>query len=142
MVEYRSDLHGVDESSLEGPFFVGWTRRLSPATHLEILRAADERVVAVDGTRVVGFITALTDRILTAYIPLLEVVPDRRGEGIGTELVRRLLARLDRLYAVDVLCDPAVVPFYARLGFAYATGATLRRYEFQAGPAAGSAGDG
>ena len=133
MIEYRSDLTGIDETSLDGPFFVGWPRRPSPATHLEILRAADERVVAVEGSKVVGFVTALTDRILTAYIPLLEVVPDRQRRGIGTELVRRLLDRLDGLYAVDVLCDPGTVPFYARLGFAYSTGAALRRYEFQEG---------
>ncbi len=133
MIEYRYDLDGIDETWLEGPFFVDWPNPPSPATHLRILHAAEERVVAVSDGRVVGFVTALTDRILTAYIPLLEVTPGFQEQGIGTRLVQHLLERFDRLYAVDVLCDPDVIPFYERFGFQASTGAVLRRYEHQAG---------
>ena len=80
---------------------------------------------AVD--RVVGFITAISDGVLAAYIPLLEVLPDYRGQGIGTELVRRLLHKLNGLYMVDVLCDPGLQPFYARLGMLPSTGMMIRR---------------
>jgi ribosomal protein S18 acetylase RimI-like enzyme len=38
-------------------------------------------------------------------LPLLEVLPEYQGQGVGTELVRRLLARLDSLYMVDLCCD-------------------------------------
>jgi len=34
---------------------------------------------------------------------------------------------------VDVACDPAVVPFYRRLGLRPATGASLRRHDRQSG---------
>ena len=44
------------------------------------------------------------------------MLPNRQGQGIGTELMRRLLARLDRLYMVDLCCDAELEPFYARLG--------------------------
>jgi hypothetical protein len=33
----------------------------------------------VDNGRVIGFITAVTDKVLSAYIPLLEVLPAYRG---------------------------------------------------------------
>lgn len=77
--------------------------------------------------------TAITDGILTAYVPLLEVLPDYQGMGIGSELARRMLARWAHLYAIDLLCDPDLQPFYARLGMRPASGMLLRHYANQAG---------
>jgi len=54
--------------------------------------------------------------VLSAYIPLLEVLPEWQGRGIGTELMRRLLDRLRGLYMVDLCCDAELEPFYRRLG--------------------------
>ena len=83
--------------------------------------------------QVVGFINAISDGVLTAYIPLLEVLPAYQGQGIGATLVTRLLARLDHLYMVDLLCDADVQPFYARLGMRPATGMMVRHYDRQSG---------
>ena len=111
------------------PFFVGWPMPPSPAERLEILRAADEVVVARAGDEVVGFATALTDGRFAAYLPLVEVVPDRQGEGIGSVMVHHLLDRLDRCYMVDLACDDDVVPFYERLGGTRLAGVGWRRPE-------------
>jgi ribosomal protein S18 acetylase RimI-like enzyme len=54
---------------------------------------------------------------MSAYIPLLEVLPEYQGSGIGSELVRRVLAPVGDLYMVDLACDEELVPFYERLGF-------------------------
>ena len=40
-----------------------------------------------------GFVTALSDGDFAAFIPLLEVFPEYHGQGVGSELVTRLLAR-------------------------------------------------
>ena len=40
-----------------------------------------------------------------------------RGRGVGTELVQRLLAQVESLYMVDVVCDPDLIPFYEACGF-------------------------
>jgi ribosomal protein S18 acetylase RimI-like enzyme len=119
---------------LEG-FFEGWPNPPTPETHLRLLEQSDEVILAVDGVsgEVVGFITAISDGVLAAYIPLLEVRPAYRGQGIGTALVRRMLDRLDDLYMVDLLCDPALQPFYAALGMRPATGMMVRNYEQQSG---------
>ena len=37
-------------------------------------------------------------------------------------LTRRMLDNLTRLYMVDLLCDPELQPFYARLGMKAASG--------------------
>ena len=115
MIEYVDELAGVEPGQLQG-FFVDWPNPPSPERHLEILQGSAHVVLARDGTRVVGFITAISDGVISAYIPLLEVLPEYQGHGIGTELVRRLLAKLGDMYMVDLMCDVDVVPFYERLG--------------------------
>lgn len=115
-VEYTESTEGVTPEQLAG-FFVGWPSPPSPEQHLAILRGSDHVVLAWDGDRVVGFVTAITDGAISAYVPLLEVLPDHQGRGIGTELMRRVLAHLDGLYMVDLCCDADLEPYYARLGF-------------------------
>jgi ribosomal protein S18 acetylase RimI-like enzyme len=98
-------------------FFVGWPSPPSPERHLELLRGSAAVVLARDGDNVVGFVNAVSDGVLSAYIPLLEVLPDYQGRGIGSELVRRLVVRLESLYMIDLCCDAELEPFYLRLGF-------------------------
>ena len=71
-------------------------------------------MLARDADEIIGFVTAISDGVLAAYIPLLEVRRQWRGKGVGRELVRRLLTQLDRLYMVDIVCDPDLIPFYER----------------------------
>lgn len=47
--------------------------------------------------------------------------------SIGRELVQRLVAQLDHLYAIDLCCDADLVPYYEKLGFTGFAGAGLRR---------------
>ena len=115
MIEYVTSTEDVEPADLEG-FFVGWPRRPSSQRHLELLRGSSHVVLAHDGRRVVGFVTAISDGVLSAYIPLLEVLPEYQHRGIGRELTRRLLVQLDGLYMVDLSCDEDVVPFYERFG--------------------------
>ncbi len=65
--------------------------------------------------------------MLYAFIPLLEVLPSHRGRGIGSELVERLLEELKHFYAVDLMCDPELQPFYDRFGMHRAIGMVIRR---------------
>jgi len=134
MIRYDDRPDAADGADLLG-FFEGWPDPPSPATHREILRRSDLVVLAVEEEtgRVVGFVTAITDGVLAAYLPLLEVLPSYRGRGIGTELVRRMLSRLDGLYMADLLCDDDLVPFYERLGMFRVNGMARRNFERQSG---------
>lgn len=129
MIAYTESLEGVGPAQLEG-FFAGWPSPPSPERHLEILRGSAAVVLARDGERVVGFVTAVSDGVLSAYIPLLEVLPEFQGCGIGTELMRRMLDRLSGLYMIDLCCDATLQPFYARLGLrTWDRGMGVRNYE-------------
>lgn len=133
-LEYTTDLEGITAGMLEG-FFVGWPDPPSEETHLRLLGNSSHRVVAMEreSNRVVGFITAVSDGVLSAYIPLLEVLSEYQGAGIGQELVRRMFGELDHLYMIDVCCDDDVVPFYERLGMHRTNGMILRNYNRQSG---------
>jgi ribosomal protein S18 acetylase RimI-like enzyme len=115
-------------------FFVGWSQQPSPEKHHEVLRKSDYCILALDeNDKVVGFITAITDHVLTAYISLLEVLPDHQNQGIGAQLVQRLLKKLHGIYTVDMLCDPELVPYFESIGMTKAVGVAKRNEKRQSG---------
>lgn len=112
---YREDLTGASPETLHG-FFVGWPRPPGPEALHDALSRSSHVILAWEDGRVAGFVSALTDGALAASVPLLEVLPEYQGRGIGTELVRRMLNRLQDVYMLDLVCDEELVPFYERLG--------------------------
>ena len=113
---FTSGIEGLRCDDLAG-FFVGWPHPPPLDVRLEILRAADEVVVCRDADgSVVGFATAITDHRFAAYIPLVEVLPEHQGRGIGSKMVTALLDQVRGCYMIDLVCDDDVVPFYERLG--------------------------
>jgi ribosomal protein S18 acetylase RimI-like enzyme len=134
MIRYTDSADGITEEQLDG-FFVGWPNPPSRETHMRILQGSSVVVLAVDDetSRVVGFVTAVTDGVLSAYIPLLEVLPEYRRRGIGSGLANRMMEKLGRLYMVDLICDPHMEDFYSRFGMKPAHAMAVRRYERQSG---------
>ncbi len=132
-ITYTESIEGILPERLEG-FFVGWLHPPSAATLLRLLRNSTHRVLAVEATgTVVGYVTAITDGVLFANVSSVEVLPEYQGQGIGTELVTRMLDKLRDLYAVDLVCDPDLQPFYARCGMQPVAAMILRRYDRQTG---------
>lgn len=131
---YKNSLDGITSDMLQG-FFVDWPNPPAPDTHLRLLKQSSKVILAVDETanRVVGFITAISDGILSAYIPLLEVLPAYKNKGIGKELVTRMLTELDDIYMIDLCCDDDLVPYYDQFGMRKTNGMILRNYNRQSG---------
>lgn len=129
MIEYATTTEGVTPGMLHG-FFSRWKAPRTPDDHLRILLGSDRVVLAIDtgASRVVGFITAITDGVQAAFIPLLEVLPDYRKQGIGSELVKRMLSDLADIPCIDLTCDPEVQGFYERLGMVRSVGMVVRNY--------------
>lgn len=130
-IRYTAELTGISADQLRGGFFVGWPNPPAPADHLRILQGSYAVELALVNDQVIGYLTAISDGVSTAYLPQLEVLETYRGRGVGSELVRRMLVRLRHLYAIDLLCDPDVQPFYERLGMHRATGMLMRNYDRQ-----------
>ncbi|MBT2663403.1 GNAT family N-acetyltransferase [Bacillus sp. ISL-45] len=135
---YKNSLESITPEMLEG-FFVGWPTPPSPDTHLKLLKNSSKVVLAIDKDtdQVVGFITAISDGVLSAYIPFLEVRPEYKNRGIGKELVHRMMNELAEIYMIDLCCDDDLVPYYEKLGMIKANGLLLRNYEKQSGSTEG-----
>ena len=134
MIRYTDATDSIEPSMLLG-FFEGWATPPLPETHLHILKKSAHVVLAVDQVedRVIGFINAVSDGVMSAYIPLLEVLPPYRRRGVGKELVTRMLAKIDHLYMVDICCDPDVQGFYEQFGMTRSGGMMIRNFDRQRG---------
>src|SRR5690606_1259287 len=126
---YLNTLDGISSDMLNG-FFVDWPNPPNPQTHLKLLKNSSHVVIAIDDTtnQVIGFITAISDGVLSAYIPLLEVLPEYKNKGIGKELVGRMLKELDHIYMIDLCCDDNLVSYYEKFGMIRTNGMILRNY--------------
>ncbi|WP_442593943.1 GNAT family N-acetyltransferase [Neobacillus sp. D3-1R] len=133
-MRYTKNMDEVSEGMIEG-FFVGWPKSPSPQKQLELMKNSYRCYVAIDEKtdKVIGFITAISDGVLSAYIPLLEVLPEYQDKGIGSELVKLMLSELDRIYMIDLLCDQQLQNYYDRFQMMKAHGMMVRNYSFQGG---------
>lgn len=128
MITYQKSIEGISPGDLNG-FFEKWKFSVPPEKHFEILKNSYKIILALDSSRVVGFINAISDKILSAYIPLLEVLPEYRGKGIGKELVKRMLDELKEFYMVDLCGDEALSGFYEKLGMRKLAGMIKRNFD-------------
>jgi GNAT superfamily N-acetyltransferase len=128
MIVYNTTLDNVQAADLQG-FLVGWGKPLTPEQHYRILQNSEYLVIASDPEkkRVVGFINALSERVHFAFIPMLEVLPEYQGKGIGTELMKRLLEQVTHLGCIDLSCDENLQRFYEKFGMVRHHAMLIRR---------------
>ncbi|MGE5579661.1 MAG: GNAT family N-acetyltransferase [Bacillota bacterium] len=114
-------------AELQG-FCVGWVNPLDPETLWKALKGSYRYVIAGDDDgKVIGFANAISDGVFAAYIPMIEVLPEHQGKGVGTALMRTLLEELRDIWVVDLMCDDDVKGFYERLGMYRLSGMRVRR---------------
>ena len=92
MVKYRpvtfEDYEPVRQFLIE----VGWSHRVYDSEKFKkMLDNTGRAIVAIDDSRVVGFARALCDEVSNGYISMVAVAAERRGQGIGRELVQHLV---------------------------------------------------
>lgn len=98
-------------------FFVGWPVKPSYELVMKHFEASHPFFLLNENSDVVGFISALTDHSLYAFIALLEVRKSEQGKGHGKFLVAEMLKSLEGIYAIDLVCDADLESFYQPLGF-------------------------
>src|SRR4051794_14642709 len=65
-----------------------------------------------DSAQLIGFGRAVTDDVFRALIEDVVVDAPYRGQGIGREIMRRLLERLDHVEEIVLNCHDDLIPFY------------------------------
>lgn len=97
----------------------GWDEAVQRAFHERGFDPDHMQVITVDG-RDAG-VLAVDYRPTEIYLSRIEVHPDYQGQGIGSELIRALLAEAagrDQPLVLDVLVvNPRAHALYRRLGF-------------------------
>ena len=129
VIEYSNTLDGLNQRDLDG-LLSHWDFSPAEGTLLAMLEQSSEVILAreVGSSVVCGYVAALSDRIACAYISALEVRPEFRGRGIGTELLSQMAERLN-VYGVYLSCAPSMAEFYTSRGFTAVTGMSKRKKE-------------
>lgn len=81
------------------------------------LLASHSLFTAWDGKTLVGLGNAISDGYLVVYYPHLLVLPEYQGRGVGTELMRRLMARYAGFHQHMLVADGRALDFYRKFGF-------------------------
>ena len=131
-MQLQTNLEGVTPAALNG-FFEGWPQPPTPETLRRILAGSYRIALAVEEGQVIGFVNAVSDGVLCAYIPLLEVRAQWRSQGVASRLMDSLFAQLEGLYMIDTSCDDDLVPFYERFGMGRGNAMVRRDYTRQNG---------
>ena len=136
----KDDLAPLEVSN----FFEGWPEQPNEKVLRKSIENASYIVLAIDADKkkLVGYITALSDDVLSAYIPFLEVEQSYRKNGIGHALVEKMVEQLEHLYMIDLVCDKELASFYGEAGFESWHAMIFRNYRNQSGAKHADLGDG
>ena len=118
MITYRADHAAIDLAQLAAIFTAaGWGWRAADPAKLAALVEGSRYVASAhDGARMVGFARAISDGVTNAYVSTVAVLPDYRGRGIGSALMKRLLDGRDEIRFV-LHAGTGVHDFNRKLGF-------------------------
>ena len=94
-----------------------WSSAQKPELLHKALLASQALVTAWEGTKLVGLGNAISDGYMVVYYSHLLVLPEYQGHGIGTELMRRLMARYQGFHQQVLFADGRALDFYRKCGF-------------------------
>ncbi len=129
MIEYKFYSKELNNLEIADGFFECWYNKPDKSMHRKILENSYKAIVAIDNNIIIGFINIISDGVLSAYIPLLEVIPEYRKQGIGSKLTKLAIEELKNLYMIDLSCDDNIVNFYKKFGMTKSNAMTLRNYK-------------
>ncbi len=97
-----------------------WTQSRSYDDAINMLVHCDLIIACCDvQDRVIGFVRVLTDYTFKALI--FDVIVDEatRGQGLGQEIVSRIIRHpdLQKVQSFELYCPERLVPFYEKQGF-------------------------
>jgi len=94
-----------------------WSAAEKPELLQSALRESHSLVTAWDGAKLVGLGNSLSDGHLVVYYSHLLVLPEYQGRGIGTRLMRMLMARYQGFHQHILVADGRALNFYRKCGF-------------------------
>ncbi len=133
MIEYKLYTKELEKMEIADGFFQHWPNPPDKNGHRRILEKSYKSVVAIHENKIIGFVNIISDGVLSAYIPLLEVIPEYQKQGIGKKLMELAIDETKDFYMIDLSCSDDVVEFYEKLGMERANAMCFRNYKNQSG---------
>lgn len=128
MIKYRiNDTINVIELRR---FFQYWKAPPSDQIRRKMIKGSDLIVTARKGGILIGFLSAISDHAMHAFITLLEVLPEYGGQGVGRKLVKLATSKFKGFYDIILTTDPDKSGFYKKFGFKDIHGMHLRNYQY------------
>ena len=96
---------------------VGWNRMENEYSNP--LLKSYYHIAVYDGDKMIVYIDCVSNGVTDAYIQDLMVRPDYQGNGIGTDLMNKMIAHLrnEQIYMISVVFDESLKGFYKKFGF-------------------------
>jgi ribosomal protein S18 acetylase RimI-like enzyme len=116
-IQYRTGPHVTLQGVVDLYRANGWSSAEKPQQLLSALLGSHSLVSAWEGERLIGLGNAITDGHLVVYYPHLVVHPEYQGRGVGTHLVRMLMARYAGFHQHMLVADGKAIEFYRKCGF-------------------------
>lgn len=95
----------------------GWSSAEKPTELRNALHNSHTLLSAWAEEKLVGLGNAISDGYLVVYYPHLLVHPDHQGQGIGTELMKRLMNKYLNFHQHMLVADGRAIEFYRKSGF-------------------------
>jgi len=117
MIEYKTT-KDFTEKELETLFLsVNWSSGKHPDKLKIAMNNSDTVISAWDGTKLIGLINALSDKIMTVYFHYLLVMPEYHSQGIGKTLVNKMLEVYQPYARKALIAYNSEIEFYKKCGF-------------------------
>lgn len=98
-----------------------WDRGMpdDPSMVRQIINGSHCFMIATEDEKIVGMGRAISDHASDSYIQDLTVINSYRGKGIGAEILKRLIARLeeDGIKWIGLIAEGNSDDFYSHFGF-------------------------
>lgn len=98
---------------------LNWNRiGLTENEFKEMIAGSWYNLFIYDDTRLIATGRVISDGVITGLICGVGVHPDYQGQGIGREIVMRLVEKLqvNGIYP-QLMCEETLIPFYEKIGF-------------------------
>lgn len=98
-----------------------WSKDMpdDPSLVRQIIKGSHCFMIAIEDGEIVGMGRAISDRASDSYIQDLTVINSYRGKGVGSEILERIVARLEKdgIKWIGLIAEGNSDDFYSHFGF-------------------------
>ena len=128
MIEY--EVNGVIVLEELEPFFQHWKSPPQMEIKKKLLSGSNLIITVRDSGRLIGFLTAISDGAMFAFITLIEVLEEYQGKGIGKRIMEFAVSYFKGFYDIVLITDPDKGAFYKKFGFDEIYGMHLKDFTY------------